>query len=558
MQKFQCHTTVAKRRRQRGAASLLLLLLAAMGLMSATFSMMASTRNQQKMQFAAHTATQAHMRAWAGVTAISQAVKGALTQSGVTSSNLATKLGTAGSPVSVSGLTGVSALYRGADANGYLLFDVTGASAGATGTLRVAIHLLGGAGTSSATLSGPLQLTGNTTVSGSASFTGLNTALANITVKSGTLSLSGSASGFGTICSTGDLTISGSVDVETACSNSNVAVSGSSYAKTAVASGTIDASDKNVTTRTISSGPAFPPPPLLAIDAYVLRSQANLTFTGVDAAGNVMVTARKIAGVTDGAYFLARSAGAPDFLCASVAGTNCVNPITRVCYGANPSNSCFAYSSSGGQWTVTAQSMLRLAVAFNGSLQLLDGRFINTMIATGDIAVATGVTVYAPNIVGDGACQGAGYAGSEGSAPVGTLTSYQLSTTYIPTQLCTGSGASAVSSASSLSNVALYAGGYSGANQTGFTGGNVSLSGNAEVYGNVLAGQYISAGASTMISGSIVSGQQGGATSTGNVLGGHSKVRNFGATSFSHISVPCVASSCATPAAYNIAWVAPI
>ena len=153
---------IPRKQRQRGVASVLFVLVASVGLVASTMGALYSSKSAQKIQYAQHTAAQAQMNAWTGVNAISNAI--AALSSAPTL--------TPGGAVQLSGLpSNITANYVTTQ-NGFMIFDVSGSSRGATTTLRAAYaYSLTSSASPSSSYAGSgtgMVLHGNTTMSGSA------------------------------------------------------------------------------------------------------------------------------------------------------------------------------------------------------------------------------------------------------------------------------------------------------------------------------------------------------------------------------------------------------
>ena len=259
--------------RQRGAATLLFIVLACLGLLAATTSSLFAGRNAQSLQYAVHTSAQAQMRAWTGVNAISKTL----------ATLTATPTMTAGASVGFTNLpSGLSARYVGAQ-NGFLVFDITGASAGATSTLRVAyLPPTGGGGSGGGSSFGQgVVLHGDTTISGSTSYIGSGTA--NIHVHDGNLTLSASLSGLNEVCADGDITLSGALGVRSLCTNGSISMSGSAVVGTASVPAVLNA----VGSVSMSGGSGVHG--AINSNSTVNLSGSNIPNTAINATGDVTV-----------------------------------------------------------------------------------------------------------------------------------------------------------------------------------------------------------------------------------------------------------------------------
>ncbi|WP_416462695.1 hypothetical protein [Rubrivivax gelatinosus] len=290
--------------------------------------------------------------------------------------------------------------------------------------------------------------------------------------------------------------------------------------------------------------------PRVTVDAYALKPQANFVFTGVDGSGNPRLEAKGINGLEDGSYYVAGNAsGGRNYLCRAVTGTTCVSPLLKLCQGYSDYNSCLSYAS--GNWTLQGKTMLPGVLWFEGNLTISNGVWVNTFLATGDISTAGGVKVYAPNYAGsDYTCLGRASSG----LGLAAWSSYGFATTDYATQLCKGTPLELGGAA--IGNIALLSGGLK--DEGSFVGGNILLGSSNEIYGSVLAGQYLNTSGSTVVAGSTYSAAQGGSTTrTSNQQGGSTTIKvPAGSGAYDPGTTPCI-TGCSTPGADNVVWAAP-
>ena len=251
--------------------------------------------------------------------------------------------------------------------------------------------------------------------------------------------------------------------------------------------------------------------PRTRVDVYPLKVAANYVFEYVG--GRIQVTVAYVNGIESGTYVLgeryANYNRYPDYLCKPqhMSGTTCTQPVATICQGFSPQNGCFSYSN--GTWTVNGQSMSRGVAWFDGNLELGNGTYVNTFLATGNISTAGGHRTMAPNW--------AGYDRTCANAP---LTTGGVSNAdfagQAPTNLCDLSTRELLGIA--LGNAGFIAGGYLPGTET-FVGGRITLGASSHVSGNVSAGDTLVTGGSTRIDGAIVSAAQSGGNNRA-VIGG--------------------------------------
>src|SRR5690606_27053764 len=196
------------------------------------------------------------------------------------------------------------------------------------------------------------------------------------------------------------------------------------------------------------------------IDVYPLRAAANYVFEYV---GNrIQVQVSQVAGIPDGTYVLGeRQDGRKDWLCrpGDLRNGVCRQPVATICQGYSDYNACFAFNR--GKWTVNGTSMARGVAWFDGDLQVGNGTYVNTFLATGNLNTSGNHRTVSPNY--------AGYAATcRNAAPAGTqLGVYSHFAELVPTNLCNIDDGSMAGEP--LGNIAYLAGGL--APGGGFVGG---------------------------------------------------------------------------------------
>lgn len=248
------------------------------------------------------------------------------------------------------------------------------------------------------------------------------------------------------------------------------------------------------------------------VDAYALESSANYAFKIEAATGKQTVTVRGISNITDGTYYFGRYntiwwpvviTGGDGFLCTAVDNSGiCTAPSTpgkTLCGTDDASVNCFSYTAASKTWSLSRTTMAPGVAWFEGSLEVSNGTYFNTFIATGDISTKGNSTSYAVNY--------AGYAGvcanqtSNGRASVARFAG------MYPLDYCNTSTSSMTYQA--LGNAVFIAGGYKNG---AFQGGNISLGSSNEVFGSVIAGNQLQTGGSTTVHGQVYTAAQGTTT----------------------------------------------
>ncbi|MBE1161860.1 beta strand repeat-containing protein [Dyella acidiphila] len=287
-----------------------------------------------------------------------------------------------------------------------------------------------------------------------------------------------------------------------------------------------------------------------AIDAYALQSSANYVFQVVN--GAIQVTVANVVGIQAGTYYLgsypfSNGRGYQDFLCTQlVTGSlnsngvgQCSTPATpgnTICQGQATENDCLSYGN--GAWTVSGRSFARGVLWFQGDLNLSNGYYLDTAIATGSITTSGSFRIDAPNY--------AGYAEMcTNSTPSGmTLDPVQVAdfNGVYPSTFCNASSQSLLDNP--IGNVALLAGGY--VNGV-FSGGNITVGASSVINGSVLAGNDLDTGGSTSINGFITAAAQNTSDTQPVSLSG-ATLLNFSQlpSSYNPGSVPCMQSCAST------------
>lgn len=245
-------------------------------------------------------------------------------------------------------------------------------------------------------------------------------------------------------------------------------------------------------------------------NANGVRHLANYVFF-VNAAGAKKVVVRNVAGIQNGEYFLADYDNGPykDRLCTKVTGTGtstrCADPqpekTITVCKGYSDYNSCFAYNVSTKTWSINGVSAAQGVSWFQGNLEVGNGAYYNTFIASGNISTGGSTTVYALNYAGyNGRADGVQY------APTGICENSHFPGLY-PTDFCDKTGAKYLQAGlDGLGNYAMMAGSRNDDNytdQAGYIGGNIALGSSVNIYGSIKAGNEFSSGGSTTVRGFV-------------------------------------------------------
>lgn len=254
-----------------------------------------------------------------------------------------------------------------------------------------------------------------------------------------------------------------------------------------------------------------------SFNAYDVENQANYVFK-VDGNGYRVVTVRNVHGIEDDTYFIADYPTGPhkDHLCkaltpnSNAANPVCANPLPQtaqpICRGHSEWNRCLYYEAGARQWRLDGQALAPGVAWFEGNLQVGNGTYYNTMVATGHISTSGSARVFSVT-----------FAGFEGGvrqedwnqiAYSGICVNDRFPGRY-PTDWCDFANRKlAPPDGSVLGHYALLAGSYDAEGR--YNGGNIALGSSVNVFGSVLAGNLYSSGGSTTIRGSVTALAQGG------------------------------------------------
>lgn len=254
------------------------------------------------------------------------------------------------------------------------------------------------------------------------------------------------------------------------------------------------------------------------IDAWAVKASANYIFEYEFS--KIKITVKNVNGVPDGIYYLGDypddgSTGYRDYLCTAVDNRgNCTAPATpfkTICNSFSTSNNCISYKIPSKTWEVNGRNLPPGVAWFDGNLDLANGRYYNTFVATGDLASSNDHQTMAPNYAGfEAVC--------ENAYPQYPSTRFEG---MYPTQLCDIDNGELKYEA--LGNIAYLAGGFDPSTGGVYKGGNINLRASNSVYGTVLAGNNLKTFGDIRIFG-YISAAAHQALTTDNELGGRTYV----------------------------------
>lgn len=272
--------------------------------------------------------------------------------------------------------------------------------------------------------------------------------------------------------------------------------------------------------------------PVTVFNAYDYETAANYAFK-VDEDGFKVVQVRNVSGIPNGQYYIGSYDGPyKDRLCTALtAGSTPGTPVCSqpsdptlsypICWGQSDYNTCFTYTANNKTWSVSGKSMAQGVAWFEGKLNVSNGNYYNTFIATESIETSGSHKNVAPNFAGSaGGTYNYSIVHSQWwtenkSESFKGICSNGVSPHY-PQQICNGFSAG---EPVPIANYAYMSGSIVGDN---YVGGNVKLGASTVSFGSVLAGNEFDSGGDTTVFGYISA--LGGGTSTFNAMGGSTKI----------------------------------
>lgn len=256
------------------------------------------------------------------------------------------------------------------------------------------------------------------------------------------------------------------------------------------------------------------------INALAYEEQANYVFS-VDNQDRIMVYVRNINGVKEGSYYLGYRQGENPrswgYLCKNIdSGNYCIgNSIANFGRKLDWGPEIITYSK--GVWTLkdtqnTESSVASGVLFFKGTEVVLNmGSYANTIISTGNINYGGSITLKAPNYAGATIVCGSNYF-------------------PMPTNLC---NSESVLSSVGIGNIALLSGSCTDESSIekcsgSYNGGNIRLTAQARVEGNIVAGNKLDTSGQTIVKGSILAAALG--RNNGSKLGGSTTIDFNGTT----------------------------
>lgn len=243
------------------------------------------------------------------------------------------------------------------------------------------------------------------------------------------------------------------------------------------------------------------------VDVWQLKGYANYIFSMEGSQIRVLV--KNIHGLDDGNYYLGFYPQTPtrsynDFLCEEVAGDGqCTVPSDpdeshTLCHSYSTHDTCLTYDSSANEWVFNGRSFAPGTMWFEGDLQLGNGTYYNTFLASGNITTSGGHKTSAINYAGyDVICE-LNY--PENKPPENIFDE------LYPVNLCDKSSGRLIYNP--IANLALVAGGKPSGGS--YSGGDIDIGASNVINGTILAGKNLITNGSTTVRGYVSATSQAG------------------------------------------------
>lgn len=274
--------------------------------------------------------------------------------------------------------------------------------------------------------------------------------------------------------------------------------------------------------------------PRMVVDVWTLKQYANYVFEWDAAMNRTKVTVKNINSAPDGVYWIGKYAdNKQDYLCKTFNASGlCLTPAStlQMCIGHSEWNPCLTpvYNTTNKTWTFDGKNAVPGILWFKGNVFLNNGYNYGTVLATGNVKTGGLMRIQSVNYAGFNAMCKA----ETGDALYKTTFSDQY-----PTNLC-DMGAQTYKPMD-VGNIAIAAGGYDPAANGVYSGGDIDVGTNNQIYGIVLAGGYLATGGQTEIYGHVSAAVQGGKGSKDNILSGNTTVDlTRGNTNYNPAKVP--------------------
>lgn len=291
------------------------------------------------------------------------------------------------------------------------------------------------------------------------------------------------------------------------------------------------------------------------IDVWQLKGDANYIIEYDPINNRTLVTVNQVNGLNDATYILGSVNSRGSYLCEALDGSgNCTNTNPRpLCLGHHANNSCFDFLSynaltQSANWELDGTATAPGVYWVDGNLIVGSGTNTTTMLVTGNLTTSGLLRQYAANI-GSKAdiCDIAGV-NIERHDPSMKLNYVEWFRGQYPTNLC-GSDGSAYSPIST-GNIAFAVGGYPSGDGTGrYKGGNLVIETNNEIFGALLAGNYLETNGNTDVNGYVTASGLGEERSgIENLIGASTNINiNSDVPDYNPADIPNMGSNSGTP-----------
>jgi len=317
----------------------------------------------------------------------------------------------------------------------------------------------------------------------------------------------------GEISAQGHVVVGGhqQVSVDSIVSESDVSCSGGWSTYESIRAPSINANCPKTTAHTLDSSTTvavmnavqpFTMNPV-RVDAWMLKDYANYAFW--HDGDHMRVTVKAINGVAEGDYYLVTH-NQTSYICEALNAGQCDTSAAylKICNGNSNYNTCISYDTAAEKWRFDGKNMAPGVVWVEGHLVLQNGYYFNTFIATNTIETSGGHITKALNFAGYDIVCNNGIVNEETflTDADGYQGGMDPFTDMYPSNLCdTDNGV--LDEEQTIGNIALLAGGYPDPDVDAYEGGNIVLGASTEVFGSVLAGNYLDTGGDTTVHGYI-------------------------------------------------------
>ena len=312
-------------------------------------------------------------------------------------------------------------------------------------------------------------------------------------------------------------------------------------------------SSVNITTISGASNTVVPSPelqprtlPTTEIDVWKINDDVNYFVEYDNSVNKIKVTVNAVNDLDDGDVYYIGSyrnihPNYTDYLCTVVdSGGNCTAPSTPLlplCFGFSLYSSCISYNPGTQTFTIRPADTAPGIFFFDGNVKLDSGHGMSTILASGNISTHGGFKFWAPNRGAyDKICLGNADHARTKERYTDTYSK------YYPTNLCDIDNGEYTPL--NIGNVALAAGGINPDTtvnpDSDYTGGDINLGSSTDIWGAVLAGNFLETGGQTSIKGLVSAGAFGDPTSGDNKIGSNTSIELQATDDYDPLALPTV------------------